>query len=73
MTQLCYNIDINERGEFRASVWKEGKLKDTLIFSVYSDLIEDGFMKHANDVLGLQAHLRNMAIIGKSDIIINQY
>jgi hypothetical protein len=64
-----YYINLNERGCFEADVRNlEGKsvfeLKSGLSLPRgASDLIEDGFMKHAHDINGLERHLKNLQVI----------
>jgi hypothetical protein len=70
-------VDLDERGEFRATVYSN--LKEIEIFSYrigacYPEeqgayLIDDGFMKHARDTKGLTSYLRNVDIIEQNAVV----
>jgi hypothetical protein len=63
-----YIIDLNERGSFRAHVEDSS---DNIIFEISNDdsedgslwIVEDGFMKHIDDVAGLEEYLKELEII----------
>ena len=55
-----YHIDKDERGEFSASVRDS---KDQTVFEVNSEIFEDGFMSHKNDIEGLGKYLNDLGVI----------
>lgn len=60
-----YNINLDERGDFSATVY-DGTDKE--VFSISSmeelnQLTEDGFMKHGRDVVGLREYLVNVGML----------
>ena len=55
-----YHIDKDERGEFSASVRDS---KDQTVFEVNSEIFEDGFMSHKNDIEGLSKCLNDLGVI----------
>lgn len=70
-----YFVNADERGTFNADVRNfQGKS----IFEINieggeskpSDIFEDGYMKHKNDIAGLTEYLRDVDIIGIHDEII---
>lgn len=64
-----YVIDLDERGEFKASVYDD---KSNVVFSIDGqEIFDDGFMKHKNDMDGLKAHLVDLGIMDKADKLID--
>jgi hypothetical protein len=61
-TQFTYTIDMDERGEFRATVYGPGGKE---VLEVNDETIEDGFMKHKNDLKGLADYLEHLGIGAK--------
>lgn len=69
-----YRIDLDERGSFRASVTEDDGHD---LFDVTNEdsedgslwLIEDGFMRHANDLTGLTSYLVELGIIARGSRI----
>lgn len=63
---LKYYINLDERGEFFADVRRD----DKTIFEIKgSEIFEDGFMKHKNDLIGLSQHLYELGILGYAEKI----
>ena len=64
-----YYINLNERGYFEADVRDQSgktifEVKSGLSLAAgESDLIEDGFMKHANDLKGLETYLKSLRLL----------
>jgi len=58
-----YYIDLDERGEFRAHVERN----DETIYTLYPEIFEDGFMKHKEDLSGLQSYLVSLGIISQDE------
>ena len=57
---LSYHINLDERGEFRADVRRDGNT----IFEIDGfDIFEDGFMKHKEDMDGLVEYLEHLGLI----------
>lgn len=77
--KFCYSIDLDERGVFRASV---SDAKDKTVFSIHiddadedadssdSNIFEDGFMKHPNDIAGLEEYLKSLGVIPKNGALL---
>lgn len=62
--KLQYFIDLDERGEFRADVRRDGKT----IFEIDGfEIFEDGFMNHKNDVEGLEDYLGHLGLLSIFD------
>jgi len=61
-TQFTYTIDMDERGEFRATVYGPGGKE---VLEVNEETIEDGFMKNKNDLKGLAEYLEHLGIGAK--------
>lgn len=56
-----YWIDLDERGEFRATVYNS---RDRAVFNINGfDIFEDGFMKHKHDIQGLEEYLKTLKIM----------
>lgn len=72
MATYDYHIDLDERGEFAATVYDS---KGRQVYCVSSDddgltqEIEDGWMRHKRDTRGLAQYLAHLGIIGDSDRI----
>lgn len=75
MATYIYIIDLDERGIFYAHVEdNEGRT----IFSFNNEdsidgelwLIEDGFMKHSEDIANLELYLKQMGFIGENDELV---
>jgi hypothetical protein len=63
-----YVIDLDERGEFRATVYNDN---GRVVFGIDGyDIFEDGFMEDKNDVIGLKEHLVSLGIMHKDDTLI---
>jgi hypothetical protein len=68
-----YVINLDERGAFFADV---RDLNDNSVYEVKSDdegliwQVEDGFMKHAKDISGLQEYLVSLQIIQPNERIL---
>lgn len=68
-----YYVNLDERGEFYADVRNTG---GETVFEIRisdaedSNIVEDGFMAHKNDVRGLEEHLADLGVIGKSDEVL---
>jgi len=60
-TQFTYTIDMDERGEFRATVYAPGGKE---VLEVNEETFEDGFMKNKNDLAGLADYLEDLKIGG---------
>lgn len=72
MRELTYHINLDERGEFYAHV-EDGTGKEVYsipTMDVLRELIEDGYMKHSEDIGGLCYYLRTIALIGPKDIVV---
>jgi len=76
MRVFDYHVNLNERGSFYADVRDE--ITGKTIYEVKegneledgeTSLVEDGFMKHNLDTVGLADYLRSLKIIGKNDVI----
>lgn len=73
---FSYIIDFDERGGFRAHVENpEGKVvyefaAGNELPEGESSIFEDGFMKHKEDVKGLENYLKQLGILKKSDTLI---
>lgn len=70
-----YRINLDERGDFQADVSDEDDCEEVYSISSAEDmyqLIEDGFMSDGGDVDGLESYLRELGIIGPTDIIIER-
>ena len=61
-TQFTYTIDMDERGEFRATVYGPGGKE---VLEVNDETFEDGWMKHKNDLNGLAEYLEHLGIGAK--------
>ena len=67
-----YYINLNERGDFNADV---RTVEGETIFEIHSaeqmaELVEDGFMRHTEDVTGLCEMLRTHKVIPTNSRII---
>lgn len=62
-TEFTYTIDMDERGEFRATVYGPGEKE---VLEVNDETFEDGFMKNKNDLKGLAEYLEDLGIGGKN-------
>ena len=69
MTLLGLSVNLDERGTYFADV---RDANGNTVFEIHSnedggiDLIEDGFMKHKDDLDGLTEHLQN--VLGDANI-----
>lgn len=60
-----YYIDLDERGEFSADVRNQ---KGKTVFEISGfEIFEDGFMKHKEDISGLQDYLVDLGILDQGD------
>lgn len=57
MNELFYYIDMDERGEFRASV---RDIHDIIVIEIDDSIFEDGFMRHKHDTVGLMEYMQSM-------------
>ena len=70
-----YQIDLNERGSFRASVSSpDGETVFTIragneLGEDEASIFEDGYMKHIHDMKGLKEYLVQMGVMSKDDVI----
>jgi hypothetical protein len=63
-----YVIDLDERGEFKATVYDD---KGNQVFEINGfDLFDDGYMKHKDDIDGLKAYLVGLCIMQDGDKLI---
>ena len=63
-----YVIDLDERGEFKATVYND---KGVQVFEINGfDLFDDGYMKHKEDIDGLKAYLVGLCIMQDGDKLI---
>ena len=60
-TSFTYTIDIDERGEFRATVYDP---RGREVMGIDEQIFEDGYMRHKEDLRGLAAYLEAMGIGG---------
>lgn len=60
-TDFTYTIDIDERGEFRATVYGPD---DREVLEIDDSIFEDGYMRHKNDLRGLAEYLEVLKIGG---------
>lgn len=68
MKKFYYHINLNERGEFNADVRNE---REETIFSIDGfDIFEDGFMKHSQDMSGLEEYLIELGYIPEDSSLI---
>lgn len=64
-----YYINLDERGEFFADVrTHHGRTVYTINGG---DIFEDGFMKHKNDIAGLESYMKDLGIITQGGRLIN--
>ena len=64
MNRLEYFINLDERGEFYADVRRDGKT----IFEIEGfEIFEDGFMKHKEDLEGLENYLSYLGLLSAFD------
>lgn len=74
---FTYQIDLNERGSFRASVSSpDGKTVFTIragneLGEDETSIFEDGYMKHIHDMKGLKEYLVQMGIMSEEDKLKN--
>jgi len=78
MQTYHFIIDLNERGIFKAHV--EHSETGDVIFDITNEdedgnteplwIVEDGFMKNAQDMSGLETYLNDIGLIGSIDEII---
>lgn len=75
MRTYMYVINLNERGDFYADVREDDENGDT-IFEICSNddgtiwTIEDGFMRHVNDLIGLQNYLVEWGFMDINDTLL---
>ena len=55
MNELFYYIDMDERGEFRASVRDH---YDNTVLEIDDSIFEDGFMRHKHDMRLIAIHAK---------------
>lgn len=69
-----YRINLNERGEFRADVYREDT--NQTVFEINagdsladgeSSIFDDGYMRHENDIAGLNEYLVSVGIMRSCD------
>lgn len=66
---LEYVIDLDERGEFAATVREQN---ENAIYRVIGfQIFEDGFMRDKHDLDGLAAYLKSLNILNKGDTILD--
>lgn len=58
-TDFTYTIDMDERGEFRATVYDP---RGREVLEIDDSIFEDGFMRHKNDLRGLAEYLEDLGI-----------
>ena len=63
------SVDMDERGEFRASVRDGDTGRDSVVFEYDHEIFEDGFMRHKEDLAGLRDYLVSMSVINPGDTI----
>lgn len=63
-----YTIDIDERGEFRATVYDHNGEE---VISIDDSFFADGFMKHKEDISGLLDYLNDVLGLDVSNIVID--
>lgn len=61
-----YYINLDERGEFRADVRNE---KEETIYEISDEIFEDGYMKHKNDLAGLESYLKEIGMMHPAGIL----
>jgi len=71
MHHYQYHINIDERGEFSASVYSLDSHGDWLeeVASIDAQIIEDGFMRHKRDLAGLRDYLVDLGIIPENSTL----
>lgn len=74
-----YHIDLDERGSFLASVRDED---DKVIYTIRagdelgedeSSIFEDGYMKHKNDLIGLEKYLKQLGFMESESTLVSAY
>lgn len=60
-TSFTYWIDMDERGEFKATVYDS---RDREVMSINEEIFEDGYMRHKKDLRGLASYLEELGIGG---------
>jgi hypothetical protein len=61
-TSFTYWIDMDERGEFRATVHDS---RGREVMSINEEIFEDGYMRHKKDLSGLASYLEDLGIGGR--------
>ena len=73
--QYEYHINLDERGEFSSDVRHPDT--EASIFEIDTDkiteLVEDGYIKHSNDIDNISGYLYTLGIININDSIISAY
>lgn len=64
--KFYYHIDLDERGEFEASVRTRN---DDIVYELHGFEVEDGFMRHNRDIAGLESYLKSLKIIPEESSI----
>jgi EAL domain-containing protein (putative c-di-GMP-specific phosphodiesterase class I) len=68
--KFFYYVNLDERGEFNADV---RNLLERSVFEITTigihELIEDGFLKHKDDLIGLLTHLKSLEIVPKNAVL----
>jgi len=67
-TLLEYYINLDERGEFRADVRRDGV---TIWETEGYDVFDDGFMRHKSDMLGLFRYLISLGLATDDDDLVH--
>lgn len=76
-SNFTHHINLDERGSYYADVRDH---KGNTVFTIKagneleegeSDIFEDGFMVHKNDMEGLKSYLVSLSIMDKDDTLIN--
>lgn len=57
MNELFYYIDMDERGEFSASV---RDADDNIVLEIEDSIFVDGFMRHKHDMRGLLQYMQSL-------------
>ena len=67
MAKYFYHINLDERGEFFADVRNS---RGKTFFEIHGfEIFEDGFMRHKDDIFGLEDHLLNIRVMKDRDTL----
>lgn len=71
MHHYQYHINIDERGEFSASVYSLDSHGDWIkeVACIDAQIFEDGFMRHKRDLVGLRNYLVDVEIIPENSTL----